>query len=340
MSSIAIVGSGPVGLLVAVSLAKRGIAVDVFGYSIDYTDARTMALSHFTCDVLKNNSCDHIFDEANYITKLSLSGVDTIYATDFDLPFLGCSVKYSSLCYSLLQQVPNINICHINEVKYFSNCVQISTDESVYSYDIVIMADGGNLPIAGVKYKSHTYDKTIYINNISVSNYNHNTAFHMFEDYGTLALVPYNGEYVSILTLDNDFINNNISNYIVFNKSLINKLGKITVNGDTKQLYQSFCIANDAVIANRILLLGNSLHTFLPFAAQGFNLAVKESVQLVRVLAYGNPLSDYSSSIKKFNSPYFVHLAMSYQNSHIFKNLLFLFNKFSWLRNRIIQYLL
>ena len=157
---IIIVGGGPVGLSLALKLAKQGKNVTVIDQGLDKrSDGRVLALAISSQQFLaKLNAWPH--EQVTAIDCVEIShhglGLSQITAESVELDHLGYTVRYSDVCQVALTQVSqNKHICLINaEVTSVNDGAEYATvcyrdgdgaTEQIATTDLLIMAEGGKL---------------------------------------------------------------------------------------------------------------------------------------------------------------------------------------------------
>ena len=153
---IVIVGGGPVGLSMAIKLAKQGKAVSLIDQGLTKAnDARVLALSHASYVTLNGlqawpNDCTAI--NCVQISHQGL-GVAQITAPELKLNQLGFTVKYASVC-AKLEAIANAepliqlilgNVITVHDGAEFATiCYSDANNaEQILGTDLLIMAEGG-----------------------------------------------------------------------------------------------------------------------------------------------------------------------------------------------------
>jgi 2-octaprenyl-6-methoxyphenol hydroxylase len=156
------------------------------------------------------------------------------------------------------------------------------------SASLLVGADGGNSAVrglAGIGQKISDYDQTALVSTLKTSLPHHNIAFERFTETGPLALLPL-GSYRSALiwtrrhadasnllnASDDQFIN-------ALQDCFGYRLGALTLAAPRRAFPVSLVRA-EKMIAVRSVLIGNAAHQLHPVAGQGFNLGMRDVIQL------------------------------------------------------------
>jgi 2-polyprenylphenol 6-hydroxylase len=159
---------------------------------------------------------------------------------------------------------------------------------------LAIMADGGRSPlrhqlgfVIDEKKTGLLVNHHIVISRVKTSKPHKNLAFERFTQQGPIALLPLNqAEYILVWTMHHDKL---VDFLAQDDKTLIKALAiaynKPEINDwqEEKQYRKSYPITCSLVkdpIKTRLVLMGNAAHSVHPVGAQGFNLSLKDALNL------------------------------------------------------------
>jgi len=162
--------------------------------------------------------------------------------------------------------------------------------------NLVIIADGAESSLGaglGIAVDVHDYQQHAVITNLAFEKHHQGRAFERFTSEGPMALLPLpkeNGEARGALvwtrpgaSLEASMSCSDAEFIAQVQKRFGYQLGKITRVAKRYSYPLRLCVSKEQVRSN-IVLLGNAAHSLHPVAGQGFNLALRDAMQLVDVL--------------------------------------------------------
>jgi len=165
--------------------------------------------------------------------------------------------------------------------------------------DLVVLADGALSSLAsslGVQFDKHNYSQRALIANVTHAKAHNGVAFECFSEQGPLALLPLNdfqGQHRSALVWTHpDEIGERMqaldkTHFVqALQKQFGYRLGRILSVGDISSFPLNLYVANEQVRSS-LVLMGNAAHFLHPVAGQGFNLAIRDCVELCRQIELG-----------------------------------------------------
>ncbi len=297
---IIVIGTGPVGLTLSLMLAKQGKQVCILDAG-SIQDGRVLALSYASYEMLDSlgvwpSECATPINTVN-ISHQGL-GVTNITCESINLPHLGYTISYTDLCKSLLEEVLcQANILFIKGLainvvsgEYFSSITYTAIDgDKNVSCDLVVLADGGKIPINNIKYNEFDYKQKAIVAHIKTGSIiNLATAYERFTSNGQLVLLPYMDHYIVVWAVDSamaDKYQQNPSQFIIaLNDVFTNRLGGATLLGNLFSFPLHLQVAKQKNL-QRAILLGNSAQTVHPVSAQGLNLGLRDVLNLSQLLS-------------------------------------------------------
>ncbi|MDO4429705.1 MAG: 2-octaprenyl-6-methoxyphenyl hydroxylase [Lonepinella koalarum] len=273
-------------------------------------DARCIALSQGSCQLL-DQICFSNYSLWQKIQAISTpikkihisdkghSGIVEFTANEFQLEQLGCVVELAQIGQILLEQIhiqPNIDyLCpaEIELIERNTEYVKISLkNHRTLTTQLLIGADGGNSIVASAVGISQEwlkdYQQTAIISTVQTNENHQNRAFERFTTEGPLALLPLSQNRLSLVWCvknaeplldlnDTDFLHQ-------LQQAFGWRLGKFNICGK-RVAYPLKLQRAIQHCQQRIALVGNATQTLHPIAGQGFNLGIRDVMNLAEVLS-------------------------------------------------------
>lgn len=307
-NQIVIIGAGPTGTLLALSLHQQGKSVLVIEERAPYQtvpDTRTLALSYTSIDSLIRVGINIDKQDLIRIKKVHISQQNTFGHTilkpeDINLPDLGGVIDYAKLIKACDQALINSNIpvlwesraTHIQTTPSFSviHFEKNKKQQSITSHWCVL-AEGGPLTeqLPKIKRRIFNYEQNALVATLRFSKSHENCAYEGFSSTGPLVLLPYKDQNTcrlvwtrtvkqaeQLLPLDEK----------AFGSALIDAFGLRLGHVESvqeKAIFPLYLKQLNRVYDNRVICIGNAAQTMHPVAAQGLNLGVRDAVQLASI---------------------------------------------------------
>ena len=311
---ICIIGDGLTSLVLAESLSKKGIDIDLVVKSEKKSKKtlRTLGISKENLNFLQN-LFPSIISTGNKINQIEIFNDSKNRILNFGNlnTTLFCMFKYDEILKSVKKKVTkNRGIKIIFQSKNFQ-----LLDKTLNKYNLIIDTKINNNFSRQHFYKKikKDYFSSAYINIIKHDYIKNNIARQVFTNIGPLAFLPLSKNLTSIVYS----INNNRCKKID-DSNLISKIKKY--NFGYKNIYfskfENFKLKLNLLkkyYFKNVLAFGDKLHTIHPLAGQGFNMSLRDIKILNSIindnLNLGLPLD--TSTLNKF------------QNSSKYKNIIF-----------------
>ncbi len=314
---VVIAGAGMVGASLAIGLASTGLRIAIIeSVSPKNTqqssyDDRGITLSPASRSILEHlgiwpqlqSACCPI--KNIHVSEQGKFGFARLRASDTGLDELGYVVVAKALGQSLisgLQQHNNVELICPAELKHFERvgkAIQIGFTQDGQSREvtagILVGADGSHSLVrrlAGINTEQNDFLQTAIVANVTTQKPNQGTAYERFTPHGPIALLPI-GDNRSILVYvvernkatacmsmsDDEFIQR-------VQGEAGRRLGRIEKLGQRRSYPLVFQQAK-IQYQPQLVLLGNSVHTLHPNAAQGFNLGLRDVAGLIDAIQNG-----------------------------------------------------
>ncbi|GMQ47704.1 2-octaprenyl-6-methoxyphenyl hydroxylase [Vibrio sp. 10N] len=269
-------------------------------------DARSIALSHGTVELLKEYGLWHVIeDHATPITHIHVSdrghaGMTDFYAEKEGLEAMGYVVELAEVGKRFNQQLAErsqIDLycpCSVSAVTQHQDDVTLdissSQEETLQlKAKLVIAADGADSAIChatGLAQQVQDFNQVAVIANVLTSEAPNGRAFERFTEDGPLALLPMSQSRSSLVWCmpatsaqsvqalsDSEFLD-------ALQQAFGWRLGRFTRVGSVVS-YPLLLRYRPQIIAHRIAAVGNAAQTLHPIAGQGFNLGIRDIATLV-----------------------------------------------------------
>lgn len=166
-------------------------------------------------------------------------------------------------------------------------------DESLtLTAKLLIGADGGQSSIRqllNISQQVTDYGQTALVTTVTSSLAHHNTAFERFTSSGPLALLPIAHKQSAVVWTRSTEDAKNLmqtaeAHFMAELQACFGyKLGKLSLSAPRRS-FPLALIRAEKMIANRAVIIGNAVHQLHPVAGQGFNLGLRDVIELARLL--------------------------------------------------------
>lgn len=309
---VVIVGGGPVGSVLALSLQQNNIPftmLEARAKGAAHKDKRALALSYGTRLVLeKLKVWDAVEAKATAINTIHISqrgglGRTKLTASEHNLPAIGYVVSYGDLAQALDAVLDSAKVLYGAEATDIQTGVEKSTvtftqaeAAQSLSADLLVVADGGRSlnAIEGITKETKEYGHDALVTKVTAELPHNNVAYERFTPDGPMALLP-NGERdfslvwtglqanihaVSGLT-DLEFLNelhqafgDRVGRFLSVEKRMSFPLKLSTLKPGTAPHLANLHLA----------IIGNAAQTMHPVAGQGFNVGVRDAWTLADII--------------------------------------------------------
>ncbi|MDO8958679.1 MAG: FAD-dependent monooxygenase [Rhodocyclaceae bacterium] len=312
---VAIVGGGPAGMALALALHQQGIASEIFdarARGAVTQDKRILALSHGSRQILERLGVWHGIPataiDAIHISQRGRLGRTKLTARDEGVPALGHVLNAGDLAATLDAAVAKAGIAFHEQQK-------VGTGDTA-QYALTAWAEGA---VVDDPATVRDYDQLAVLCTATTHEPHHHTAWERFTPDGPLALLPYGKDHVSAGPPQGDMrppcggqraeiasVGGQKGNqYAVvftcgsadatqlaaeddagFLARLQNQFGtRLTFTAAGPRVSYALGLRYRAqVVAERQVWIGNAAQTLHPVAGQGFNLALRDIMELADTL--------------------------------------------------------
>ncbi len=301
---IAIVGGGPVGCACAALLARSGIdALVLEARSQPVSDPRALAIAYSSARALAGLGA---WDEPSatpieqvHVSEAGRFGSTTLDAATAGLPALGYTVRYASLARALQDAAGTalqrgVQVTGVEPGGATARlALRTASGDGTLQARLVIVADGnGHWP--GIERYVKPYAHAALMVDIRFAGAAEGWAWERFTAEGPLALLPRRADdgalahtliwsiprarAESLVTLDDAALAGRVAD------ALGSRLPRIERIESRAMRELTLAVAHPRV-APRLAVIGNAAQTLHPIAGQGFNLGLRDAIELAAVLA-------------------------------------------------------
>jgi 2-octaprenyl-6-methoxyphenol hydroxylase len=159
------------------------------------------------------------------------------------------------------------------------------------SAKLVVGADGGQSTVRkllDIEQSVTEYQQTAIVTTIKTEIAHDNTAFERFTSSGPLALLPIGQDYAVVWTRSTEdaeqLITDSEAEFIIsLHECFGYKLGQFTLAA-ARRSFPLKLIRAQSMYVGRAVIIGNAVHQLHPVAGQGFNLGLRDVVQLADII--------------------------------------------------------
>lgn len=311
---VIIVGGGPVGATLALTLQHKGISVTMLearAKGAAYQDQRALALSYGSRAILEKLGVWVKLDaQATAINTIHISqrgsfGRSLLKAQDHDLPALGYVLSYGALTQALdeaLADFNQVNVIYEAEATHIEPSLEKATvsfnhqsQSQALSSALLVLADGGRSlgDIPGIQRETKMYGHDALVTKVKCELPHGNIAYERFTPMGPVALLP-NGEDFSlvwtgkqeevarVMALDDaEFLSQ-------LHQHFGDRVGRFLEGGKRLTFPLKLSYLNP-VTAPHLVVIGNAAQTMHPVAGQGFNVGLRDAYELAQQIAQTAP---------------------------------------------------
>lgn len=304
---VVIVGGGPVGSVLALSLQQNGIPLTMLEarqQGASHQDKRALALSYGTRLVLeKLNVWDAVEAQATAINTIHISqrgglGRTKLTASEHNLPAIGYVVSYGALTQALDAKLD------VSSVLYGAEATDIQTNsshstvtfkqaESVHTWDadLLVVADGGRSlnAIEGITKETKEYGHDALVTKVTAELPHHNIAYERFTPEGPMALLP-NGERDFSLVWTGLQANihavsglDDLTFLSALHQAFGDRVGRF-LSVEKRMCFPLKLSTLKPATAAHLAIIGNAAQTMHPVAGQGFNVGIRDAWTLADLI--------------------------------------------------------
>jgi len=300
---IVIVGGGPVGMALALTLREYELSVlllEARELPEKVDDPRPLALSYGSRLILQRLDIWKNLAQPAPITTIHISnlghfGHAVLTPDDAGVPALGYVVNYHNLYHSMGRAVRGSNAVYQTNALVTAIRTDLSLAQVTYHQGsttrqvrarLLVLADGGKLAnqIDGIHYHTYDYKQIAIVANVKVESPRPGMAFERFTLNGPLALLPSGDGYALVWTMPvvaaEEILKLDDKSFLVhLHGQFGDRMGKF-IHVGPRSSFPLILKHASAITGHRAALIGNAAQTLHPVAGQGFNLGLRDAWEL------------------------------------------------------------
>jgi 2-octaprenyl-6-methoxyphenol hydroxylase len=315
MTRIAICGAGPVGMALALLLARRGVTgitlLDARTIDQAVADPRSVALSWGSRQLLEEVGVWPLAATAIHeihVSRAGQFGRSLMDRSEHGVEALGYVARYGDVVDALARACGQAGIdvmrpARVAGIDETAEGVVVRLDDGrTIAADVAVQAEGGVFGAQGDKAQRRDYGQTAVIARVSSSRPLKHRAFERFTSEGPLALLPQAGpdghQYALVWCVRPEHATQLLAlGDAAFLAALGQAFGE-RVGAFTKASARTsypLGLTTDARSTKRTVAIGNAAQTLHPVAGQGLNLGLRDAAVLARLLAQGDAVTAIAS---------------------------------------------
>lgn len=317
-----IVGGGLAGNCLALALKDTGLNCAIIeactNEQLKNSPAgdRALALAAGTVAVLEQlNIWQGCESAANPIKNIHISdrghfGKTRLSAEKENVNALGYVIAARDIETHVADLVSQTNITHIAPAKvtglqayesHIEVTIEKDGEKQTLSASLLVGADGGQSSIRqllGIAQNITDYQQTALVTTVASTLPHHNTAYERFTDSGPLALLPLSGKQSAVVwtrktEAAKTLIQSDEADFLTELQACFGyRLGKLSLAAPRRAFPLSL-IRAEKMTGDRAVIIGNAVHQLHPVAGQGFNLGLRDVIELAeRIKHHDGDLGD------------------------------------------------
>ena len=302
---VLIVGGGPVGGALALSLANSGLEVAVIeARQRPGEDARALAVAHASQQTLAKLGIwpaqQGTAIRSVHVSQQGGFGRVKLAAADLALPALGHVLPYAALAHQVHDRLaspgerthylPGARVVRLQTLDgYAAAYIQTEQGEALMTARLLVLAEGGQLlQAAGLAQDEHDYGQHALVAEVLTDRPHDGVAYERFATDGPIALLPKGDRYAVVWTRPaQDLLAAAELPEAQFLAELQSRMGdragRFVASGPRASFPLRLKWATSHQ-ARRLAVVGNAAQTLHPVAGQGFNLGLRDAMALSRVI--------------------------------------------------------
>ena len=303
---VAIAGGGPVGLTLALGLARRGFDVVLADGAppadTSRPDTRAYFISHGCWRIFRSLGIeDQLLPDAEPVTQVEaegrVGGISFI-AEECSVPALGFMINAGVLNAALTAAVKAeagvklLSGVRITQTTFGGAAATLSLGDKDISASLVVGCDGRNSLVrraANIRFEGHDYDAAAISTTVKLGRPHNGAARQVFLPNGPMAVLPLKDDHANLIWTEKAAVAQALAALDPhdFELELAKKAGAFLPDAKLAGPRIAFPIGlyiAERFEGERVALAGDAAHVIHPLAGQGLNLGLKDVAALVDVI--------------------------------------------------------
>ena len=303
---VAIAGGGPVGLTLALALARRGFEVALADAGAPPgegpADSRAYFIAYgcwriFRALGLEEQLLPHAEPVLQVEAEGRLGGISFI-AEECAEPALGYMIEGSALAavlYAAVKAETHVRMlsrARIDKVTFAPAKAQLVVGDLVIEARLVVGCDGAKSPVrsaAGLRFEGHDYDAAALSTTLKLGKPHNGAARQIFLPRGPMAVLPLTGNRANLIWTERASAAGALAGLSddEFERELAKAAGDFIPGAKLAGARHVFPLrlkVAERFDGHRVALAGDAAHVIHPLAGQGLNLGLKDVAALVDVI--------------------------------------------------------
>ena len=304
---VAIAGGGPVGLTLALALARRGFEVALADAGAPPgegpADSRAYFIAYgcwriFRALGLEEQLLPHAEPVLQVEAEGRLGGISFI-AEECAEPALGYMIEGSALAavlYAAVKAETHVRMlsrARIDKVTFAPAKAQLLVGELVIEARLVVGCDGAKSQVraaAGLRFEGHDYDAAALSTTLKLGKPHNGAARQIFLPRGPMAVLPLTGDRANLIWTERAAVAGALAGLSddEFERELAKAAGDFIPGAKLAGARHVFPLrlkVAERFDGHRVALAGDAAHVIHPLAGQGLNLGLKDVAALVDVIS-------------------------------------------------------
>ena len=306
---VAIAGGGPVGLTLALALARRGFDVTLADAAPapdkvkGPADGRAYFIAYGCWRIFRALGLEEkLLPSAEPVLQVEaegrLGGISFI-AEECSEPALGYMIEGSALgavLHAAAMAEPRIRLlsrARIYAVRFGAADAKLEIGDLTVAASLVVGCDGANSLVrkaADLRFEGHDYDASAISTTITLGKPHNGTARQIFLPRGPMAVLPLTGDRANLTWTERTLVTEALFGLSddEFERELAKVAGDFVPDAKLAGPRHRFPLrlhVAERFDGHRVALAGDAAHVIHPLAGQGLNLGLKDVAALVDVIA-------------------------------------------------------
>lgn len=303
---VAIAGGGPVGMTLALALARRGFSVGLADAGAPPgegpPDSRAYFIAYgcwriFRALGLEEQLLPHAEPVLQVEAEGRLGGISFI-AEECAEPALGYMIEGSALASVLYAAVKGealvrlLSRARIDKVTFGPAKAQLMMGAAAIEAKLVVGCDGARSQVraaAGLRFEGHDYDAAALSTTLKLGKPHNGAARQIFLPRGPMAVLPLTGDRANLIWTERAAVAEALAGLSddEFERELAKAAGDFIPGAKAAGARHVFPLklkVAERFDGHRVALAGDAAHVIHPLAGQGLNLGLKDVAALVDVI--------------------------------------------------------